>query len=571
MKAEIHTTLGALRPTRSTLKSDLVAGLTFAVVNVPQAMAHALLAAVNPVLGIYTLMVAVPVGAIFTSSVYMNVSTTGALSVAAGATMAEIPEVERTAALALLVLLVGAIQVLAGLFRLGFIVRFVSNAVMTGFLNGIAVLIILGQFGDLTGFQSRFSNSVARALDLALRLDQVHVPTTIIGLLTLGLIVLLLRTRLRKFAFILAITVATVLLTVLALPMFGVTLNWQSVRTVGDIAAIPRTLPELALPSLQLLFSLLLPAFSIAIIGLIQGAGVSQGYPNPDGKYPNVSRDFLGQGAANLAASLVSGVPAGGSISGTALLLSAGARSRWANILAGLFVVLIVLAAAPLAELVPMPALAALLIVAGFQGLRIEAAQTIWRTGKVPATVMGLTFLATLFIPLQYAVLIGVAFSILLYVAQQANKVVITEWVLKPEGFPVEQPAPSALPSHRLTVLQVYGSLFFAAAKNLEEMLPAAENTTKAVIILGLRGRTEIGSTFVGVLRRYAETLRAHDSRLMLVGVDAAVLSQLERTGLLAIIGEGNVFPATAQLGEALNAAVDAANAWLEQDDANGS
>jgi SulP family sulfate permease len=571
LKTGINALTGSLRPERNNLKSDAIAGLTFAVVNVPQAMAHALLAAVNPVLGIYTLMVAVPVGAIFTSSVYMNVSTTGALSVAAGAIMAGIPEVQRTAALALLVLLVGVIQLLAGLFRLGFIVRFVSNAVMTGFLNGIAVLIILGQLGDLTGFQSRFSNNVARALDLALRLDQVHIPTTIIGLLTLGLIVLLLRTRLRKFAFILAISAATLLLAVLSLPAFGVTLNWQSVRTVSDIAAIPRTLPELALPSPQLLLSLLLPALSIAIIGLIQGAGVSQGYPNPDGKYPNVSRDFLGQGAANLAASMVSGVPAGGSISGTALLLSAGARSRWANILAGLFVALIVLVAAPLAERVPMPALAALLIVAGYQGLRIEAARTIWRTGKVPAAVMGLTFLATLFIPLQYAVLLGVAFSIVLYVAQQANKVVITEWVLRPEGFPVEQPAPRVLPSQRITVLQVYGSLFFAGAKNLEEMLPIAENTTHAAIILGMRGRTEIGSTFVGVLRRYAETLRAHDSKLLLVGVDAAVLNQLERTGLLALIGQEHVFPATAQLGEALNAAVDAANAWLDQADESRS
>jgi SulP family sulfate permease len=359
---------------------------------------------------------------------------------------------------------------------------------MTGFLNGIAVLIILGQLGDLTGFQSRFPTMWRARWIWRCGSTRFIIPTTIIGLLTLGLIVLLLRTRWRKFAFILAISAATLLLAVLSLPAFGVTLNWQSVRTVGDIAAIPRTLPGTGAAVAAASAYAVAARPVVAIIGLIQGAGVSQGYPNPDGKYPNVSRDFLGQGAANLAASLVSGVPAGGSISGTALLLSAGARSRWANILAGLFVALIVVVAAPLAELVPMPALAALLIVAGYQGLRIEAAQTIWRTGKVPATVMGLTFLATLFIPLQYAVLLGVAFSIVLYVAQQANKVVITEWVLVPEGFPVEQPAPRALPSHRITVLQVYGSLFFAAAKNLEEMLPTAENTTRAVIILGLRG-----------------------------------------------------------------------------------
>src|SRR5690606_34033363 len=156
-----------------------------------------------------------PAGALFTSSVYMNVSTTGALSLAAGAGLYDIPAAQHAMALATRVLLVGVIQPLAGLFRLGCIVRFVSKSVMTGFLNGLAVLIILGQFGELTGFQSRFTNNVARTLDLLLRPDQVHVPTTIIGGLTLALIVLLLSTRLRRFAFIIAIGVSTFLLAIL--------------------------------------------------------------------------------------------------------------------------------------------------------------------------------------------------------------------------------------------------------------------------------------------------------------------------------------------------------------------
>lgn len=105
----------------------------------------------------------------------------------------------------------------------------------------------------------------------------------------------------------------------------------------------------------------------------------------------------------------------------------------------------VVLLAAPLAELVPMPALAALLIVAGYQGLRIEAAVTIWKTSRISATVMSMTFLATLFIPLQYAVLLGVAFSILMHAIRQSNKVVVTEWVPVPGGFPIEQPAPAAV------------------------------------------------------------------------------------------------------------------------------
>jgi len=435
-----------LKPERRHLVADLIAGLTFAVVNVPQSMAHALLATVNPVFGIYTLRVAVPIGAIFTSSVYMNVSTTSALSVAVGAGLADAPAGQRMEALAMLVLLVGVIQLLAGLFRLGFLVRFVSNAVMTGFLNGVAVLIILGQLGDLTGFESPFSRSVTRALDLLLRTDQVNFPTTIIGALTLGGIVLLLITPLRKFAFIIAIPVATLMLVILTLPALPTAPYFVSVQTVGEIATIPRSLPRLALPLPSLLLSMVVPAFSVAIIGLIQGAGVSQGTPNPNGKYPNVSRDFLGQGAANIATGFVGGIPAGGSISGTALLMGAGAKSRWANIFSGLFVAVVVLLLAP-----------------------------------------------------------------------------------------------------------------------LEEMLPGVDGTDHAVVAIGLRGKTEIGSTFMTVLQRYTATLHAHDSKLMLVGVDLAVRNQLAKTGVLKLIGEENVFLATPQLGVALYQAAAAATAWLAQ------
>jgi len=563
---ELRSRVQRLKPERGHLVSDLTAALTFAVVNVPQAMGHALLVMVNPLLGIYTLMVAVPIGAIFSSSVFMNVSTTGALAVAAGAVMLEFPAGQRAEALVVLVLLVGVMQLLAGLFRLGFLIRFVSHSVMTGFLNGVAVLIILGQLSDLTGYRSSFSNRVAQGLDLLLRIGQVNPQVTAIGLLTLALIVALLWHKvLQRFAFIIAIAVATLLLVLLTLPALRMAAQFGAVPTVGDISPIPRELPQLALPQLSLVLSLWLPALSIAIIGLVQGAGVSQGTPNPDGRYPEVSRDFFGQGAANMATSLVGGNPAGGSVSGTVLMVSTGARSRWANIFVGLFVALIVLLIGPLVERVPMPALAALLIVAGFQSLRVEQAVMAWKTGRISRVVMGVTFVATLIVPLQFAVLFGVALSILLNAIHQSNKVVVTQWVLQAQGFPLEQPPPQRLPSHELTVLHVYGSLFFAAAKNVEEMLPIVGDATHAVVALTLRGKVEIGSTFVTVLQRYAETLKDRNCRLMLVGLDPAVYEQLSKTGMLRLIGEENIFLATPQIGAALNQAVAAATSWLEQ------
>jgi len=212
-----------------------------------------------------------------------------------------------------------------------------------------------------------------------------------------------------------------------------------------------------------------------------------------------------------------------------------------------------------------MPALAALLIVAGIQGFRMEQAVMVWQAGRISKVSMIVTFVAILEVPLQFAVLFGVALSILLNTVRQSNKVVVTQWVLQAQGFPLEQPAPDRLPSDDLTILHVYGSLSFAAARNLEEMLPAVGDATRAVVAINLRGKTDIGSTFVTVLQRYCQALQAKQGKLMLVGVDPHVRNQLDKTGVLKLIGDENVFVATPQLGEALNQAVAAANAWLGQ------
>jgi len=553
----------ALVPTGANLKADVVAGFTFSVVAVPQAMAHAVLATVSPMMGIFTLMIAVPAAALFTGSVFMNVSTTAALSVATGSELVAFSPDERLSALAALVLLVGTMQLLAGVLRLGSVLRFVSDAVMTGFLNGVAVLIVLGQLGELTGYRSSFTNALARAFDLFLRLHRIDVRATLVGGLALGSIALLLRTRWKKFAFVFAIGLATALLAVLSLPALDPGHGWQSVRIVRDVASIPRSLPRLFLPDPAMLVTMLLPALSVGIIGLVQGAGVSQAYTNPDGSYPNVSRDFFGQGVANVATGLVAGLPAGGSISGTALIIGAGARSRWTNIFGGLGVAAIVLLAAPLAELVPMPALAALLIVAGVQGMRIEAAVTAWRTSRVSAAAMVLTFLATLLMPLHFAVLLGVAVSVLLYVARESNRIEVSQLVFVPGGMPEERPVPVKVASNQLTLLYINGSVFFASAKNVEGMLPLVDASSRAVVGLILRGRKDLGGTFVSVLQRYARALQARDGRLMLIGVDPEVRDQLARTGVLRIVGEENVFLATPQLGASVNQAAAAARAWL--------
>jgi SulP family sulfate permease len=549
--------MSTLKPEKKQLTSDLLAGLTFALVNIPQSMAHALLAAVNPVFGLYTLMLATPVGALFTGAVFMNVSTTSALAVAAGDTLITYPENSRITVLATLVVMIGIFQIILGLLRLGWITRFIPFSVMTGFMNGVAALIIIGQLGDFTGYYSSYSGKIAQLADLILNLQSIEWMTFAIGLMTLLLIYLLGKTRVSKFSLVIAL-VASSGAAILLNEFFT-----AGIKLVKDIAEVPRSLPSLVLPNPSLIGSLIIPAIAVGIIGLVQGAGVSQTFPNPDGKFSDVSRDFFGQGAANLAGGFFGGIPAGGSSSGTALMVSAGARSRWANIFGGILVALVVLLLADLVELVAMPALAGLVIVAGVQMINVSAIQTVWQTNPISRTVMLITFGSTLVMPLQYAVLLGVAISILMFVLQQSNTLRVVEWVVGESGWPVEEPAPKQLKSRKVTVLFIYGNLFYAAASTLENSLPAVEDADRPVVILLLRGYEDVGSTVSEVFRRYTQALQANRGKLILAGISPALRDQLQRIGIVDLIGEENLFLATETIGQSGNAALRAATDWL--------
>jgi SulP family sulfate permease len=302
---------------------------------------------------------------------------------------------------------------------------------------------------------------------------------------------------------------------------------------------------------------------------MVQGAGVSKAYPNPDGNYPDISRDFSGQGVANAAAGIFQGMPIGGSVASTALNVSAGARSRWANVFAGLVIVVVVLLFSQAVSLVAMPAMAALLIVAGIQSIKKEEVLDVWDVGWGPRLVMLVTFALTLTLPVQYAVLAGVVLSILVYLVSSAQDVRLMEIIPNPDGTFREQPAPAELPHNAVTILHVYGNLFYAAAYKLEDLLPSAKRAERPVVILRLRRSDRIASTLINVLEHYEEQLKAGGGKLMLAGVSPRVKEQLDLTETTQeVLGEENVFQATEIIAESMLAALKAGQEWLEQDSA---
>ena len=542
---------------KETLKDDAVAGVVLGVESVPDGLAGGLLAGVNPVYGLYAYMVGTFTGGLFTSSSFMAVQATGAMAIVVADVGAVHSAEDSARALFTLSILTGVVMLVAGLLKAASILRFVSNAVMVGFINAVGINIILGQLDNFTGYESEGANRVLRAFDTVINLGQASWPTITVGVATIGLILLLERTKLGALGMVVAIIIGSAVA-----PLLG----WD-VAILNDIAEIPRSLPLPMMPQFGLIPVLVIPALSLAFIGLVQGAGISANFPNPDGTYPDASQDFVGQGVANVAAGVFQGMPVGGSMSASSLVKNAGAKSRVALLIAGIIMAVVILVFGSVVGHIAMPALAGLLMTVGYRTVKPDNIKAVWKTGGMQATVMGVTFVLTMLIALQYAVLVGVGISMILFIINQSNQIVIKRWLVSADGDLREVEAPTEVPANEVVVLQPYGSLFFASAPVFEENLPnVVDETHNAVVILRLRGRSDVGSTFMDVLLRYAETLRSQGSKLVLVSASENIHEQLAVARVTNVVGSQNIYTSDEWVGKTLKQAYADATAWVEAD-----
>jgi SulP family sulfate permease len=539
---------------RKGVKQDGMAGLVLGVQGLPDGLANGLLAGVNPVAGLYGYLFGLVGGVLFTSTTFMAVQGTGAMAIiVADVGLGDRDDPARS--LFTLSIVTGLVMIAAGALRLGRLLRFVSNSVMTGFITAVGINIVLGQLDNLTGYDSSGANRLTRTLDLGLHLTAVDLPSVIVGVLTIGSIVALRRTRLGPLGFVTSVVIGSAAAVVLDAV-------WHGPAVVGDVADVPHSLPLPGLPAFGEMPSLLLPAASLAFVGLIQGAGVAASLTNPGGRPSDASQDFVGQGAGNIVSGLFHGVPVGGSMSASSLAVSAGAQSRGALLIGAAVMATAVVALADLVEMIAMPALAGLLIVVGAATVKPMKALAVARTGPVPMTVMGITFVLTLLIPLQYSVLVGVGISVLMFVIGQSSRLVTRRLVLRGDGRVVETVPPVHLPAGEVVVLQPYGPIFFATASVLHRQMPTVTPASRhAVVILRLRGTDDAGATLLDVLRSYSRALGEVDSRLVVVTDNDRVVAQLRDQ---RVVPPDAVYRGTAVIGEASRRAYDDARAWIQ-------
>jgi len=554
-----------LKFSRDTIGPDLGSGLTVALVSIPEGMAYAMVAGVNPIYGLYTGMVTTIVAALTGSTNLMIVTLTNALALVTADALASLsPDVDPIRAMFTLTFLVGAIMFLLGILRLGSIIRFVSVEVMSGFVFATALLIVLGQYDELVGYVSTLedANKLVRAIDITLHISEWDWPTVIVGVGSIIILLILKRIpAFKKYADVIIIILSSI---------FVALVGWTTVELVGDIADVPSglaALPKPVMPLFSAIPALMTAAIAGAVVGLAESSGAGASYPNPDGSKSDMSQDFGGQGLGNLFGSFFQAMPAGGSLSRTGINAGGGALSRWSGVYAGLTLALILVLFGNYTELIPMSGLAALLIVIGFEVMIKEGKvlNEAFALDKIATSVAVVVIVIAVFDDLTVAIFAGVILSLLLFTLKAVSDIKGVRFNRLDNGRFETAELPEKLPSNEVTAMEILGTIYFASVYSFDELVPDYQDTKNAVLIIQMRNRTTINETTVEFVEKFVPKLHAAGNQLMISGITEEVLDRLKVTEAYRLIGEENIFPIQPIVSASLEEAWIAAEAWIEK------
>ncbi|MGD8491098.1 MAG: sulfate permease [Anaerolineae bacterium] len=518
---------------RANLRPDLIAGLTVAVILLPQAMAYALIAELPPYVGLYAAIIAAIIGALWGSSNHLHTGPTNAISLLILATLFTLtaPGTADYVLLAgLMAVMVGLIQVAMGLARLGVLVNFVSHSVIVGFSAGAGVLIAAQQLRHLLGLEFSSHNLIEAVHGVVVHLPEVHLASLVLGVGTMLLIVTLRLVSPRLPGPLIAIVSAAAVVGLLGL-------DHQGVVVVGEL---PRGLPPLAgLPALnlQLVGQLAPGALAVAAIGLVEAMSIARSIAGQSGQRLDSNQEFVGQGLSNLATGFLSGYPVSGSFTRSAVNYDAGARTPLASAFSGLFVLVAMFVFGPLAAYVPRTALAGVLILTAYSMIDRREIARIWRGARADAGIMIITFLSTLFLPLEFAVLAGILISFAVYIITTSVPKVVP--VLPDQWFRHFTHQPQGDPCPQLAILDLRGDLYFGAVSHIEAAVTRhlTANPEQRFVLLRMHSVDHCDFSGIHALKVIARTCRERGGDLFLVRVQEPVRDVIQSTGLSQHLG----------------------------------
>jgi sulfate permease, SulP family len=543
------------------LRQDLPAAFAVALLTLPQVMGYSVLVGLPLFCGIFAAVYSSAIAALFGSSRHIVVGPSNAMAILVQSGAAQIlftyyrdltgPEREFAALqiITLISFLVGILQILIAVFKLGRLTQFVSHSVIVGYMTGTSIAIVISQLYALFGINMPGVDSFfERGVYFITHITELYWPTAIIGVCSLLLIIALKKIDKRIPSSLIAFAIAGLVVHYFGLNDFDPLSPNETKRTllVGDIASTFEVIPLIQWPffDLRILNAVLPVAAAVAIVSIMESISVAKSIAASTGQRLSVNQDIFGVGLGNLFGAFVAGIPIAGSPSRSTLNYSYGAQTRFSAIISALLVAVILYAFGPLVALIPLASLAGLLL---YTVTNIVNSKQFFLCAKATgsdAFVLWLTTLSCVFFSLDVAFYIGIAVSITLYLKKAAIPQ-LKEYDVDEFGELHNLDPTNPQTEHRpIRVIKVEGELFFGAADLFQTTLKAIaeDDTSTRIIILQLKNARDIDATACLALQQLYEYLKSSGRHLIACGLTWQIWEVLSDSGCVEIIGKENLF-----------------------------
>jgi sulfate permease, SulP family len=510
-----------------TARRDLVAGATVAAIAIPQAMAYALIAGVDPKFGLYSAIVVTLIASIFGSSSHLINGPTNAISLVVFSSLLSFDaRFDAYQAMFLLGIFVGVIQILIAVFKLGDLTRYISESVVLGFMAGAGLLVAIGQVGNFLGVAKTGGGGHSVLVHLWETVTQsgAFSPYAIgLGLGTLLAALLLRRVinryKLPQMDMLVALIVASAVAT-----YFG----WSTPKPDGKtiisvVGTVPAALPSFHIPEINFEWVTRLAgsALAISFLGLLEALAVAKSIATHTRQPLDYNRQCLAEGIGNLVGGFFQSLPGSGSLTRSAINYQSGAITRMSGIYSSLIVGIAVLALGPYARFIPKSALAGLLFITAARLIDWKRLAYAVRASRFDAILVFATAFSAVFISVEDSILIGVAISLLLFVPR-VSKLGIRELIVTPERV-VREREPGDPRSSSLLIYDLEGELFFGAAPELDHYLDEIKqetiNTNIKYVVLRLRRTRTPDVVAIEHLERFLRDAEKRGVTVLLAGV----------------------------------------------------
>jgi SulP family sulfate permease len=538
------------RVNRVTLRADAAAGLIGAIIVLPQGVAFATIAGMPPEYGLYAAIVPAIVAALFGSSWHLVSGPTTAISIVLYSTMSTLAEPGSPPYVQLVLMatfLTGVFQLAMGIARLGVLVNFISHTVVVGFTAGAGLLIAGTQIQHFFGIPMERGMSFVESIQAFItRFDTADLHVTSVGALTL-LVGILVKRKYPRIPYMIAGLFAGAL--------FAALLHYVPLlapeQAIPTVTALPAALPQFSVPpfSLEALRKTFSIAVAVTMLGLTEAVSIARAIGLRSEQRIDGNQEFIGQGLSNVVGSFFSAYASSGSFNRSGVNYEAGAKTPLAAVFAAIALIIVLLAVAPLARFLPIPAMAGILFLVAWGLIDWRAIRNIVRTSRSETAVLTVTLIATLTAQLEFAIYIGVLLSLMLYLNRTSRPRIVD---VKPDPsehgylFTTQSGLPDCL---QLKIVRINGSIFFGATDHVQGVLQNIDaiNPAQKHVLIDATGVNFIDIAGAEMLAQEAKRRRRLGGALYLYRVNDEVMRVLARGGYLDVIGKENIFPVRAR------------------------